>query len=66
MAGFLAYMEGLKPRNKTGFVFGSYGWADQGLKKITDIVGGLSWNMPSGPFFVHYRPDNDALASLKK
>ena len=35
VAGFLAYMRGLKPVNKIGAAFGSYGWAG-GAKKIVE------------------------------
>ncbi len=35
VAGFLAYMRGLKPMNKIGGAFGSYGWAG-GAKKIVE------------------------------
>ncbi|MCX6643232.1 MAG: FprA family A-type flavoprotein [Candidatus Bathyarchaeota archaeon] len=35
VAGFLAYMHGLKPLNKIGAAFGSYGWAG-GAKKAAE------------------------------
>ena len=35
VAGFLAYMRGLKPMNKIGAAFGSYGWAG-GAKKVVE------------------------------
>jgi flavorubredoxin len=35
VAGFLAYMHGLKPVNKIGAAFGSYGWAG-GAKKVVE------------------------------
>jgi anaerobic nitric oxide reductase flavorubredoxin len=35
IGGFLAYMRGLKPMNKIGAAFGSYGWAG-GAKKIVE------------------------------
>jgi flavorubredoxin len=35
VAGFLAYLRGLKPLNKIGAAFGSYGWAG-GAKKIVE------------------------------
>jgi flavorubredoxin len=34
VAAFLCYLKGLKPRNKIGFAFGSYGWAGGAVKKI--------------------------------
>ncbi len=35
VAGFLAYMRGLKPPNKFGAAFGSYGWAG-GAKRFVE------------------------------
>ena len=35
VADFLAYMRGLKPMNKVGAAFGSYGWAG-GAKRIVE------------------------------
>jgi flavorubredoxin len=35
VAGFLAYMRGLKPQNKVGAAFGSYGWAG-GAKRFVE------------------------------
>jgi len=32
MAGFLMYMRGLRPTNKIGAAFGSYGWSGEGVK----------------------------------
>jgi flavorubredoxin len=32
MAGFLMYMRGLKPTNKIGAAFGSFGWSGEGVK----------------------------------
>ena len=32
MAGFLCYLKGLKPKNKIGAAFGSYGWAGGAVK----------------------------------
>ena len=36
VASYLAYMRGLKPLNKIGAAFGSYGWAG-GAKKATEV-----------------------------
>jgi flavorubredoxin len=37
VAGFLAYMKGLKPRNKLGAAFSSYGWSG-GAKKEAEAI----------------------------
>jgi len=35
MADLLSYMKGLKPRNKIGAAFGSYGWSGEAVKLIS-------------------------------
>ena len=53
VSSFLAYMKGLKPRNKIGAAFGSYGWgggakraveADMKASGIELLEGGLDYN----------------------
>ncbi|MBM3292680.1 FprA family A-type flavoprotein [Candidatus Bathyarchaeota archaeon] len=61
VASFLAYMRGLKPMNKIGAAFGSYGWAG-GAKKITEtemIAAGIQL-IPSEIDF-SYKPNEDEL-----
>ncbi|MBN1683012.1 FprA family A-type flavoprotein [Candidatus Bathyarchaeota archaeon] len=61
VASFLAYLRGLKPLNKIGAVFGSYGWAG-GAKRITESemqAAGIEL-IPNELDFV-YRPDENEL-----
>jgi len=37
IAGFLHFFKGLKPKNRIGCVFGSYGWAGGAIKSIEEI-----------------------------
>jgi flavorubredoxin len=65
VAGFLAYMRGLKPVNKFGAAFGSYGWAG-GAKKATEAemaAAGISVE-DSGLDF-QYRPGEDELQKAR-
>jgi flavorubredoxin len=39
VSDFLTYMKGLKPHNKIGAAFGSYGWSGEAVKQI---AGGAS------------------------
>ena len=34
VSDFLTYMKGLKPKNKIGAAFGSYGWSGEAVKLI--------------------------------
>jgi flavorubredoxin len=59
IAGFLAFLKGLKPRNRIGCAFGSYGWAGGAVKNIEDILKetGIEISQPS--IGVQYAPDKD-------
>jgi len=45
VAGFLAYMKGLKPFNKVAGAFGSYGWSGEAVGKIVDIFNQLRFDV---------------------
>jgi flavorubredoxin len=66
MAGFLTYLKGLRPRNRIGFVFGSYGWGGQAVGEIEKIVKDLSWDMPYDSINLNYIPDDKELKVVKK
>lgn len=38
MADFLMYMRGLRPTNKVGAAFGSYGWSGEAVKMMNEIL----------------------------
>jgi flavorubredoxin len=65
MGGFLTYMKGLRPRNRIGFVFGSYGWGGQAVGEIEKILKDLSWDMPFDSINVNYIPDEEQLNNAK-
>ena len=65
VGGFLTYLKGLKPRNRVGFVFGSYGWGGQAVKEIQKILESLSWDLPFDSVNINYIPDEDELNNLK-
>lgn len=65
MGGFLTYLKGLKPRNRIGFVFGSYGWGGQAVGEIEKILKDLSWDMPFNSINLNYIPDEEELNNAK-
>jgi flavorubredoxin len=65
MAGFLTYMRGLKPRNKIGLVFGSYGWNFRLHKEIEDSLKALEWKMPVAAQSIKYVPTAEELSVLE-
>jgi flavorubredoxin len=65
MGGFLTYLKGLKPRNRVGFVFGSYGWGGQAVGEIKTILEGLKWDIPYENINLNYIPELKELKDLK-
>ena len=62
VAGFLAYMKGLKPKNKIGVAFGSYGWGGGAVKEINRTLEDLKFDIME-PLQIKYRPTEDELSS---
>lgn len=59
IAGFLEFLKGLKPKNRIGAAFGSYGWAGGATKSIEEVLkkAGVEIIMPS--INVQYVPDKN-------
>jgi flavorubredoxin len=60
VSDFLAYMKGLKPQNKIGAAFGSYGWSGEAVKMITAALEGMKFNVIDPGIKVQYVPDKGA------
>jgi len=65
MGGFLTYLKGLRPRDRIGFVFGSYGWGGQAVGEIEKILKDLSWDIPFDSININYIPDEEELNNAK-
>jgi len=63
LADFLTYMKGLKPKNKIGAAFGSYGWSGESIKLLTQELEGMKFEMIDPGVKVQYVPDEKALAA---
>ena len=64
VAGFLCYMKGLKPKNKIGAAFGSYGWAGGAIKGIENEMKLTGIELMDNISF-DYVPDKDELEKCK-
>lgn len=60
VSDFLTYMKGLKPLNKIGAAFGSYGWSGEAPKIITQALEEMKFDIVE-PVKQQYIPDSDAL-----
>lgn len=66
VAAFITYMKGLKPQNKTGMSFGSYGWSPSFLDGIEETMGSLHWNVPVKPFKIKGTPTDGCFEKLSQ
>ncbi len=65
LGALLTYMKGLKPKDRTGFAFGSFGWGGQAVKQIEEIMKDLKWELPEEGMKIKYIPDEDELETVK-
>jgi len=61
LADFLTYMKGLKPLNKIGAAFGSYGWSGEAVKMINQELEAMKFDIVDPGLRVQYVPDKEAL-----
>ena len=63
LSDFLTYMKGLKPLNKIGAAFGSYGWSGEAVKMINKEFEAMKFDIIDPGLRIQYVPDKDALES---
>ena len=66
VAAFLMYLKGLKPRNKTGFVFGSYGWSKAGFEELKQFLKEAGVNVTGEGIYFNYVPEDNELDKLEE
>jgi flavorubredoxin len=69
VSDFLAYMKGLKPKNKIAAAFGSYGWSGEAVKLINKELEAMSFKLMDPGVKVQYVPNDrgiDACQELGK
>jgi len=59
VSDFLTYMKGLKPKNKIGAAFGSYGWSGESVKLINQELEAMKFDIIDPGVKVQYIPDKD-------
>jgi flavorubredoxin len=63
LADFMTYMKGLKPLNKIGAAFGSYGWSGEAVKMINQELEAMKFEIVDPGLRIQYVPDKDSLES---
>ncbi len=57
VADILVYMKGLKPVNKIGGAFGSYGWSGEAVKQVASELAAMKFSMIEAGPRLQYVPD---------
>ncbi|QJA06803.1 MBL fold metallo-hydrolase [Thermosulfurimonas marina] len=66
VAGFTTYMKGLRPRNKLGLAFGSYGWSGEAVKHLNKVFEETKTEIVHEGFRVKYAPTEEDLARCRE
>ena len=61
ISDFLTYMKGLKPLNKIGAAFGSYGWSGESVKLINNVFKEMKFEVIDPGLKIQYVPDNEGI-----
>ncbi len=63
VAKMLTYMKGLKPQNKCGAAFGSFGWSGESVKVISEWLESMKVELVGEPVKVKHVPTHDDLGA---
>ena len=66
ISDFLTYMKGLKPKNKIGAAFGSYGWSGEAVKLINKELEQMKFDIIDPGLRIQYLPDEKGLAACRE
>lgn len=66
IAGLMEMVKGLKFTNKKAAAFGSYGWAGDIMKLLSDLLKGAGFDLVNEGKKTLWVPDNDEVDSLKE
>jgi flavorubredoxin len=63
VSDFLVYMKGLKPANKIGAAFGSYGWSGEAVKLINEEFDAMKFDVIDPGIRIQYVPEKKGLSA---
>ncbi|MGE4542995.1 MAG: FprA family A-type flavoprotein [Pedobacter sp.] len=66
LADVLTYLKGLKPKNKLGATFGSYGWSGEAPKMVHELLTEMDVQMVEEPLRVQFIPEKDSLEACRE
>jgi flavorubredoxin len=62
LADFLVYLKGLRPKNRIGAAFGSFGWGGEAVKHLERDLEAMKFALPEPGLKIQYVPDDDGIA----
>ena len=63
VSDILTYMKGLKPKNKIGAAFGSYGWSGESVKLVRAELEAMKFDIIEPNLKIQYVPDDAGIES---
>jgi flavorubredoxin len=66
VSDFLTYLKGLKPVNKVGAVFGSYGWSGEAVKLIHKELEEMKFKVVDPGLKIQYVPDTKGMEACRE
>jgi flavorubredoxin len=66
VADFLCYMKGLKPKNKIGASFGSYGWSGEAVKLIETELADMKIELAQAGLKVQFVPEKPVIETCQE
>ena len=66
MADLLSYMKGLRPKDKIGAAFGSYGWSGEGVKMLNQAMEEMKFEIADPGLRVKYVPTGEDLKKCEE
>jgi flavorubredoxin len=66
VADFLCYLKGLKPKNKIGAAFGSYGWSGEAVKLIEAEMDEMKIERVQPGLRVQFVPEKSVIESCRE
>ncbi len=66
VSDFMTYMKGLKPKNKVGAAFGSYGWSGEAVKLLSQELEAMDVNVVDPGVRQQYVPDDKGLDACRE
>ncbi|CAG0909593.1 unnamed protein product [Cyprideis torosa] len=66
MASFIMYMKGLRPAEKIGAAFGSYGWSGESVKMLSEVMESLDFDLLPAGIRTKYLPEDEDLQQCRE